>query len=241
MPTPQPGLRPPQQRRSRESLERVLVAGENLLATKGYEGFTVGEVSRKAKVSVGSVYGRFENKDALILAIHRRQMDRMVAAAAEEAAAGDADAERDLAHAVSHAVHALADGMERERALLRVFMLRGAVDEAIRRSGSEASRAVARTFKDAVLARRDEIAHPDPELAVDVSFRMAYDILARRVLYGPTFESELEIPWPVLVDQLIVAALAYLRSGRDAAEGAHASSPRKRPTARRKSSRSVKR
>jgi len=47
-----PGIRPPQQRRSRESLERVLKAGELVLEQKGYEGFTIAEVSRRAKVSV---------------------------------------------------------------------------------------------------------------------------------------------------------------------------------------------
>jgi AcrR family transcriptional regulator len=236
MPSTQPGLRPPQQRRSRESLERVLTAGEKLLEQKGYEGFTIAEVSRKAKVSVGSVYGRFENKDALFRAIHRRMMDRMAAIAAEQAAEAEHDAALEFEGVMSRAVHALADGMERERALLRVFMLRGAVDPAIAKPGSEASQAVGRSFTEAVLAHRDEIGHPRPEIAVDVAFRMAYDVLARQVMYGPTFESELEISWPDLVDELIVAGLAYLRNG----QATTAPASRKRATASRKPSRSMK-
>ena len=51
-------LRPPLQNRSRESLERVLIAGKKLLEEKGWEGFTVQEVSRRAKVSIGSIYAR---------------------------------------------------------------------------------------------------------------------------------------------------------------------------------------
>jgi AcrR family transcriptional regulator len=213
MPPTESGIRPPQQRRSRESLERVLKAGERVLAAKGYEGFTIAEVSTRAKVSVGSVYGRFENKDALIRAIHRRMMERLTGPE-EEFAAGAEDAALDLETVVARAVHALADGMDRERDLLRVFMIRGAVDPAISRPGSESSRAAGRAFQAAVLAHRGEIGHPDPELAADVAFRMLYDVLARQIMHGPTFESDRLIEWDELTDELIAALLAYLRHGR---------------------------
>ncbi len=213
MPPTESGIRPPQQRRSRESLERVLKAGERVLADKGYEGFTIGEVSKRAKVSVGSVYGRFENKEALIRAIHVRMMERL-AGPDEELAAAPAEAGADLAAVVAGGVRALAGSMDRERTLLRVFMVRGAVDPSIARPGSEASQAAARAFKTAVLARRAEIGHDDPELAADIAFRMVYDVLARQVMHGPTFESDRMVPWDALVDELVAAVLAYLRHGR---------------------------
>jgi AcrR family transcriptional regulator len=212
MPPTESGIRPPQQRRSRESLERVLKAGERVLTEKGYDGFTIGEVSRRAKVSVGSVYGRFDNKDALIRAIHERMMERLTGPE-EELAAAVADAGLDLETVVSRGVHALADSMDRERKLLRVFMVRGAVDPVISGPGSEASRATGRAFKTAVLARRSEIGHRDPELAADIAFRMVYDVLARQVMHGPTFESDRMVEWGALVDELVAALLAYLRQG----------------------------
>jgi AcrR family transcriptional regulator len=70
-------LRPPMQNRSRETLERVLEAGERLLIEKGWDGFTVQEVSRRAKVSIGSIYARAPSKEALLLAIYDRATDRM--------------------------------------------------------------------------------------------------------------------------------------------------------------------
>jgi AcrR family transcriptional regulator len=213
MPPTESGIRPPQQRRSRESLERVLKAAERVLAEKGYEGFTIGEVSKRAKVSVGSVYGRFENKEALIRAIHVRMMERLTGPE-EELAAAPADAGADLAAVVARGVHTLADSMDRERTLLRVFMVRGAVDPSIARPGSESSQATARAFKTAVLARRSEIGHDDPELAADIAFRMVYDVLARQVMHGPTFESDRMVAWDALVDELVAAVLAYLRHGR---------------------------
>jgi AcrR family transcriptional regulator len=212
MPPAESGIRPPQQRRSRESLARVLLAGERVLEDKGYEGFTIGEVSRRAKVSVGSVYGRFENKDALIRAIHVRMMERLTGPEEEVAAAPGGDA--DLAAVVARGVHALADSMDRERKLLRVFMVRGAVDPSIARPGSESSRATGRAFKTAVLTHRGEIGHEDPELAADIAFRMVYDVLARQVMHGATFESDRPVAWDQLVAELIAAVLAYLRHGR---------------------------
>jgi hypothetical protein len=38
---PEPLIRPPLQRRSQESLERVLTAGFELLKEEGFEGFTL--------------------------------------------------------------------------------------------------------------------------------------------------------------------------------------------------------
>jgi AcrR family transcriptional regulator len=206
------GVRPPQQRRSRESLERVLQAGEELLAERGYEGFTIAEVSRKAKVSVGSVYGRFENKDALVYAIHRRLIVRLNEPSGDEAQPIADDPDLDLRGAVEKVTRLLADRMDRDRALLRAFMLRAAVDPNIARPGSEGSQAFGRAFKAALLARRREIGHPDPELAADIAYRMAYDVLTRHVMYGPTFESDTEHTWDELVDELILASVAYLRS-----------------------------
>lgn len=208
MPTAKNGLRPPTQQRSRDSLERVMRASERLLAKKGYEGFTIAEVSRTAKVSIGSVYGRFENKDAVIYEVHRRMRDRLTAPS-EELAADAAD----LPDAVDRVVRGLAGGMDQERALLRAFMFRGAVDTKIARPGSESSKQWARAFSSAVLAWRDQIGHPNPELATDIAFRMVYDVLARHVMYGATFESATEHSWDELVDELIVAAVAYLRAG----------------------------
>src|SRR5213080_4486402 len=67
-------LRPPLQSRSRASLERVLEAGQKLLEEEGWEGFTVQEVSRRAKVSIGSIYARAPSKDALFMAVYDRAL-----------------------------------------------------------------------------------------------------------------------------------------------------------------------
>ena len=41
-------------------------------------------------------------------------------------------------------------------------------------------------------------------------FRTVYDVLARRTIYGPTFESAVDLPWDELVGELGEACSAYL-------------------------------
>jgi AcrR family transcriptional regulator len=204
----EPLLRPPQQRRSRESLERALAAGTELLVEGGYEAFTITEVAKRAKVSVGSLYGRFQSKDGLFHEIQARALEAIEAdtealLACDWRALG-ADA------LVRAAVDAVAEVFRRHAALLRVMMLRGAVDPEVLARGRASSQRFASAFAAAVLTHRDAIEHPAPELAADVSFRMVYDVLARRVMYGPTFESAVALSWDALVGELGEACSAYL-------------------------------
>ena len=51
--------RTPRQKRSRESLERLLDATEEQISAVGVESFTVADVVRRAELSVGAFYARF--------------------------------------------------------------------------------------------------------------------------------------------------------------------------------------
>jgi AcrR family transcriptional regulator len=58
----------PQQQRSRKTLEKLLAATTEMLERHGLEGATIPRIAEQAGVSVGSVYRRFEDKDALFRA-----------------------------------------------------------------------------------------------------------------------------------------------------------------------------
>jgi hypothetical protein len=122
----------------------------------------------------------------------------------------DGRAGTDAREVIVAAVRTMAVVFRHNEKILRAFMHLGAVDEEISRRGSERSRDLARLFAATVLALRDEIRHRDPELAVDIAFRMAYCTFARRVMYGPTFESDRALGWDELVDEVGRACAAYL-------------------------------
>ncbi len=68
----------PLQQRSRKTLERVLNAFVELLAKKPFEEITMAELARRSRIAVTSIYARFENKQALVLAAHERHRDEMI-------------------------------------------------------------------------------------------------------------------------------------------------------------------
>ena len=201
-------VRPPKQRRSRESYERVLDAAHALLEENGFEGFTAQEVAERSGVSVGAIYERFGNKETLLRAVHARLMESM-SEAGEAAGRPTANADG-AAAAIAAVVAGMARVMNDNRKALRAFMHLGAVDEVISARGSKASIALSRTFKRALAPYAAEFRHPDPDVALDVAFRIAYSTLARQVMYGPVFESDRRVSWKRLVDELGTACAAYL-------------------------------
>lgn len=207
-------VQPPQQERSRASFERVIQAATSLLEEDGYDGFTLAEVSKRANVSIGSIYARVKSKDDLFYVIQ----DRYMTGSESRPRLQDPDAWSDLdaRAAVLGIVGEIGELFKVNERLLRVFMHRGIVDDVVAaRSSASVSR-----FHDEVVAilltKRDAIAHENPELAIDVAFRMAWGTLARQIMYWPTFESKQTIAWETLVNELGRACAAYLLGGGDA-------------------------
>ncbi len=208
MATPEPLIRPPLQRRSQQSLERVLSAGFEVLKEQGFDGFTLHEVSRRAGVSIGSIYSRVPSREALIMAIYERAMEWT-----DEREAIQRDASRyDLAprERIELIVQDMATAMLGHADTLRVFMRQAPLNREIWDRGSEKSKAVAAIFTEALLERREDIPHPDPGFAVDMAWRIAYTFVARWITHGPSFESERPLSEEDMVRELARAVADYL-------------------------------
>jgi AcrR family transcriptional regulator len=201
-------LNPPLQERSRLAFERVLDAGTEVLREGGFEAFTITEVSRRANVSVGSIYGR-ANKEGLFLAIHARWTEQ-ISAEQDELLLQLAARELEPSELVREAVAAVAHVFRAHGPLLQVFMIRGSLDATIRDRGADAAARNAETFERLLLAHRGAIAHADPELAVDVAFRLVYSTFARRVMRGDSFESRRPLAWDELTAELGEVCARYL-------------------------------
>ena len=93
---------------------------------------------------------------------------------------------------------------------LRVFMRQAPLHEEMWERGSAKSKETAGTFALAILERRDEINHPDPELAVDMAWRLAYNEIARWITHGPSFESSRPLDEQTMIRELARAVADYL-------------------------------
>jgi AcrR family transcriptional regulator len=205
-------IREPQQKRSRDSLQRVLDAGALLFEEQGFDQLTIQQVSERSGVSVGAIYARFGNKENLVREVVQHGMGRIRESTVLLAAGEWTNLEPE--ELIRETVRRASEVFRIHRDFLRAAMHLGAIDEVVASRGSEGSQRSAGDFKARLLEELDgHIAHDDPDLAVDVCFRMMYSTLARQVMFGPTFESPRMIEWDDLIGEIGAACAAYLLRG----------------------------
>lgn len=73
------GVKPANQKRSRETRDKLVRALEAELKSRAFDQISVADIAKRAGLSVGSVYRRFENKDAFIPVIFEIYMERLLA------------------------------------------------------------------------------------------------------------------------------------------------------------------
>ena len=158
-------LHSPKQERSRRTLNAIVRASLELLSEGGLEGTTVQEIVDRAGRSVGSFYARFAGKADLLRYLEHALWDDALVRWSE-AVVGHRWDGLELDEVVEGVIRLLVT-IERTSAAQRRVL--GA-----RRPGGAAE--VAQAFTDAVhrdvsrliLAHRDRMAHPEPEVAVAV-------------------------------------------------------------------------
>ena len=69
----------PRQERSRRLVAHLLDEAARLFSERGYHATTTNHVAEAAGVSVGSLYQYFPNKDALVVAVAERHLDKAIA------------------------------------------------------------------------------------------------------------------------------------------------------------------
>jgi AcrR family transcriptional regulator len=109
----------PSQKRSRETVARIIEAAARILIADGYEGASTNRIAAEAGISPGSLYQYFPGKDAIIVAtvegLTERMADQMVAAVA----AADDERIEDSVHSI---ISALVAAMDHDRELVRVIV-----------------------------------------------------------------------------------------------------------------------
>jgi len=199
-------LPPALQARSRLTQRRILEAGTALLEEGGTEVLTIAAVASRAGVSVGSVYRRFGDKDRLIAALQHDMIDQFRADIIRRLT----PLSKDPTALVASAVAGLTETFQAHERLMRVFITAGTTDPTVARRGSEASIDAGQVFRQFLEPIVPMIDAPQPELRLDVTFRLVYGALLNRVLNGERFESERPLTWRQLTDELVNVACQYL-------------------------------
>lgn len=201
----------PKQARSVASMNRMLDAAESLLDSGGPDALTVEAVVREAETSTGSFYARFGDRQGLLVALQDRFLERLTASLTRsfEAAPGDAD----LARTVDIVVADFLGAFRTNRAAFVAFMLLNRSEPSMRERGAAASRAAAAAIADLLHRHRAEITHPDPELAVDLTYRTLFALATQLVMFDDDEITDRRYGEDLLAAEATTLLLAYLRNG----------------------------
>lgn len=219
----------PQQQRSRDSHERVVNATEKLLRSKVGAEFTLADVSREAGVSVGGIYGRFHNREALIRAVQVRtneRMDEEFSATLAEIRSRDADGETRIRELTA----AIAGLMQRHGPTIRAIVQASFSDPVVAAEGRRIYGKHLEAFKSSILEHREVITHEDAEQALEFCYLSTYEVIATQLGVARRVTAESH-DWSHLVGYLQHQNVAFLTT--PPARGAIVRPPPAAPTARR--------
>jgi len=211
---------PPRQARSRRTLERILAATEVLLAEAPFEEITVAEVAARAGISIGTLYGRFRTKRALLAAVCARRFGAGTRDRSREYLRRFAEREMSLRQRAREIVGNMLAHYGTNRVLLQELDVRGGR----RGAGQEAAalRELEKVFHEgwaaSLLANRSEIDHPDPDGAVRFAL-----FLAASACHGALVRedpSAAGVQEEDLAEELTRLVIAYLRHSGAAYAGA---------------------
>lgn len=173
--------REPLQARSVASTHRMLDAAEQLLTDGGPDALTVDAVVTRAGTSVGSFYARFGDRQGLLVAMQDRFLGRLVEAL--DATVAAAASEPDLRAAVEVLVGEFLKAFREHRAAFTAYLLNNRSDPHMRARGAQASRQAADSVGRLLLGRRDQVRHPDLDLAADFTYRALFALATQTVLF----------------------------------------------------------
>lgn len=200
--------RKPSQPRSRASLDRMLAMARELMVERQSEDFTLQEVSFLGKVSIGSIYFRFQNKDDLVRAVIGQDLAQM-AADEVEAIASTLKAASGVEDFILAYVRAQAEIVKGHALMLRLAMRKAAADQTMSDAGEQQEMAAAKRFANALAHYRDQVP-PNVEMRAQVVFHVLFATFARHISQDSQSSSLQRIEWEALIDEISKMIIRYI-------------------------------
>lgn len=207
------GAKPVHQARSKQTRDKIVAALDRLLKSRPFEQVSVAQIAAEAGVSVGAVYQRFQNKDALIpvlFELYRKRLDEEA-----ERQAGE-PAPEGLRATLRAAMCQAWSMMERHGHLMKAAHLHARIrPDLVGPEWEPLIEASRRSIAAVIKAYRVEVTHPDPALAVETLTYFLNTALIEAGLYpdaGPPLAASLHNG--VLADELADYAWGYLTAAR---------------------------
>ncbi|HEX5258112.1 MAG TPA: helix-turn-helix domain-containing protein [Sphingomicrobium sp.] len=203
---------PPQQARSRRTMERLLTATLTVIEEKGLAAATIPEIAAVAGVSAGSVYRRFADKDALVRAAFLQVLEE-----SQETNRANLPTGRFEGRSFNEALHAIGRSFVAQyrgrTGLLKALdqFLELQADAKFRERAAELIEANFRLVIEALLPFRDRIAAADPERAITFALLSAATVIEVHKLQNDLlWKRMLPLDDEALAEEIARAMIAYL-------------------------------
>ncbi len=208
-PRPLSSVSRPKQARSEQTLYRLLDAAEELIQEKGLADVSIPEIVRRAGSSVGGFYARFKDKNELLRALEERFLQRLDEQVVELADPGHWQ-RATTAEIVASCINELVSTYRAERNMISAFLVRAAADVEIRQEGMRFRQRVESRISELLLTRRDEISHPQPEVAIDLAVQLAFGLMLQNVIFGDLRAGDRVLDDAMIETELTRNFLAYV-------------------------------
>ena len=187
----------PQQARSRESLNKLLRAAQEVLGQKGVDGATIPVIAQHAGLTPGAVYRRFRDKDALLEAVILGMLKRQDEGI-RTALTPDMARQIPLPVFAEQLIHSVLVSYRRNAGMIRAMrqFSQARLQTPFFRRAARMEVSTYHYLVELFLVHRDEIQHSDPKIAVSFAVMMLISTLMELVVT----EGDLRL-WKTLLPQ----------------------------------------
>ncbi|GID29919.1 TetR family transcriptional regulator [Paractinoplanes brasiliensis] len=195
--------RKPRQVRAELTRQRILTAAAHVFAEHGYAAGTTNRIAERARISIGSLYQYFPNKDAILAALLVQHLDRGAWTAADEIDLSPGS----LPAAIRALVRDAIDNHRDDPALLRMMIEEARVSPELVEAMERHGRSRVTQVRD-LLARHPDVAVTDVDTAAELIVTTV-ELNTHKLMAAPQ-----SIPEEVFAAELVDMVTRYLRGDR---------------------------
>jgi AcrR family transcriptional regulator len=195
--------RKPRQVRAELTRERILTAAAHIFAEHGYSAGTTNRIAERARISIGSLYQYFPNKDAILAELLVRHIDRGRWTQADQLDLSPGTLETTVRALVRHAI----DNHSEDPQLLRIMIEEAPLSQALLDKVDQHGKIRVGQLRD-LLARHPDVRVRDLDTAAELIL-VTVEINTHKIMADPR-----TISVEALENELVAMVTRYLRGDR---------------------------
>ncbi|MTD55120.1 TetR family transcriptional regulator [Amycolatopsis sp. RM579] len=196
--------RKPRQVRAELTRERILTAAAHVFAEHGYAAGTTNRIAERARISIGSLYQYFPNKDAILAELVIRHVDRGTWTGADELDFSPGTLEATVRALIRDAIDSHSDDPQ----LLRVMIEEVPVSQELRDTIDRHGKLRTAQIRD-VIVRHPDVRVGDADIAAEIIL-LTVEINTHKFMADPR-----PIPVETFENELVAMVTRYLRGDQE--------------------------